>query len=580
MNPTPIIEVFGNGLFGTNDPPTNNRQSEQMEASRFNSVILWSVHVHPNGDLYYNETPLVTGGTFNLDLNFMQPYVAALKAKGEVWWGVGAYGVDDFSNIGKLLATPGGTQILQSNFGALLKTLPADGIDLDMEESYDQTMRHTIVQFSLFLNNQLNTGITYCPYIDEDFWLNCLADVYEQNGNRQIIRRFNLQCYAGGGGNSTKQWLSDLRSFGRPLGIVDVSSFIVPSYWVRSDDSSEKNSPSDICAFFSNPDIRENAGGGFLWNTSEIFESGFTAADYSEAVMNGLANEPTIDTTLLELDGTTFKDRSHAAAAKRAVYYMSLWKKRKDEASSSGNVTKKEQISGTVSADGIPNGSINRVDYFANNGTAPGYSLQGGTQGPGSEGWIMHSIGPGDSSRLRFDFVFNDGSAPFTAIFVVMRGAPDNGKNSYACLREQRCAEQGGENCDEVDIVEYYGYPPQPRSEWTIYQSGNTSGNVGHDGYSQAAGSADAGHAQYDYSLYLEKGNYIALSSNGPAGYSIVLERHVSQGYVPNNAMFFYAGIWDCSGSDPGHTWCNDGQSGDSGDTWMAISAIGYRTTN
>jgi len=59
---------------------------------------------------------------------------------------------------------------------------------------------------------------------------------------------------------------------------------------VQSDDGSVKNSPADICAFFANPQLRTNAGGGFLWNTSEIFSSGSSCAAYAQAVADGLSN--------------------------------------------------------------------------------------------------------------------------------------------------------------------------------------------------------------------------------------------------------------------------------------------------
>jgi hypothetical protein len=193
----------------------------------------------------------------------------------------------------------------------------------------------------------------------------------------------------------------------------------------------------------------------------------------------------------------------------------------------------------------------------------------------------MHIEGAGDSSRLRFDFVFNDGSAPFTQIKVTMRGAPDNGKNSYACLREARCAEDNESYCDEVDIIEYYGYSTQPKATWAIYQSGNTSGNnVGYGGYPQASGNSDPGHAQYTYQVYLERGNYINLQVWGPTGSSIYgfWERHISQGPVPTQPMYFYAGIWDCSSRDPNHNWCDDGSGPVNGDTWMAISWLEYYT--
>lgn len=286
----PVIEVFGNGLFGTNDPSTNDQQLAQMQASAFNSVILWSVHVQPNGDLTYNDTPLVTGGVFNASLNYMKPYVAALREQGEVWWGVGSWGASDFSNLGALLATASGTETVKNTFGALFAALPGDGVDFDMEESYGPDMRKTIVEFTLLLAQSLSLKSTYCPYMDEPFWLGCLADVYAEAG-QQYVQRFNLQCYAGGTGNTTASWLAPLQSYPQPLGIPDIDAFIVPSNWVQSDDGTQKFTPAQTCAFFSKPAMRENAGGGFLWNTSEIFSSGDSAADYAQAVVNGLANQ-------------------------------------------------------------------------------------------------------------------------------------------------------------------------------------------------------------------------------------------------------------------------------------------------
>lgn len=289
MSQEVVVEVFGNGLFGENKPDSNNQQLAQLVESKFNHVILWSVHVRENGDLYYNDTPLVTGGVFNSDLQYMIPYVQSLSKTAQIYWGIGSWGASDFKNIGNLLKTPEGTKALSQNLAGLLEAVPATGIDFDMEESYDEEMRNTVVQFTLMLHNQFSIQVTYCPYTQELFWLNCLADVYDKAG-QQLVARFNLQCYAGGGGNTTAQWLSTLNMFDRPLGIADVNTFIVPSFWVQTDDGSQKYSPADICKFFGNPAIRENAGGGFLWNTSEMFQSGYEPTDYANAVLNGLAD--------------------------------------------------------------------------------------------------------------------------------------------------------------------------------------------------------------------------------------------------------------------------------------------------
>jgi hypothetical protein len=287
---------------------------------------------------------------------------------------------------------------------------------------------------------------------------------------------------------------------------------------------------------------------------------------------------PTIDDSLFELNGTIFKDLSHSAAAKRAAYldaraaYLDAKALR---SASSSNAPAHEQ---TLSALG-PTASFTRLDNFQNYGTAPGYTAEYGNQGPGQEGWIMHSQ-LSDSSRLRFNFAFNDGSTPYTYIRVFMRGAPDNGKDSYACLIEEQRAEAPPPPpgtpppppCDEVDIVEYYGQTGSHRSEWAIYQNGEATGtNVGHGTYPTPVG--DAGEVAYIYAVYLENGNYIRLANFSLDGAQLgAWERHASQGYVQTRSMYLYAGIWDCSASAP------DACVGDSepftGDSSFALGAL------
>jgi len=283
--------------------------------------------------------------------------------------------------------------------------------------------------------------------------------------------------------------------------------------------------------------------------------------------------DPTIYHSLFELNGTTYKNRSHSAAAKRAAYHKAMSSKNLAKFSaSSSNATTHEQ---TLSASS-PCASFRQCDDFSNYGTAPGYTAEYGNQGPGQEGWIMHSQGSDSGSRLRYNFLFNDGSTPFTFIRAWMRGAPNNGKNSFVCLREERCADDPSQKgCDEVDIVEYYGYPSDPQSQWAIYQKNN--GQVGWHRYS--AKGTNPGLDVYSYSVYLENDNYIELVFFGPDGSSLYeWGRNASQGYVPTQAMYLYAGIWDCSSIDSGHTFCDDGSGPFNGDSWLALRALGITT--
>jgi hypothetical protein len=299
MSPNSIVQVYGQGLFRLEDPPQLRAQYlERLMASQFNTTMLFSVHVHPGGELYYGDTKLVSDGVFDEKLSYMKPLVAALKKKSEVWWSIGSAKAADFANIKQLLSTSQGVRILSANFAALLRAVPADGFDFDMEEDWgtDDGMRNAITKLTLLLH-QFNVGVSFCPYTAMTDWFGCLADIYEKNGHQQIVKRLNLQCYDGGGDNTTKKWLDGLKSYPEDLGIPDIDSFIVPGYWVCSshDDITgaclSQYSPNDICKVFSNPAFRRNAGGGFLWNTADIFNSGHSFGDYSQAIINGLADK-------------------------------------------------------------------------------------------------------------------------------------------------------------------------------------------------------------------------------------------------------------------------------------------------
>ena len=281
---------------------------------------------------------------------------------------------------------------------------------------------------------------------------------------------------------------------------------------------------------------------------------------------------PAIDPGLLELDGGTYKDRSPAAAAQRAAYRRArsakLLSSAKLRSASSSSTTTRDQTSSAPSA-AWAGPLLNRADCFSNYGTAPNYTSLAGTQGPGQEGWIMHCDGRANQqSMLRFDVSFNDGSAPFTSIGALMRGAPDNGRESYVILREQACAEGGQSGCDEIDIVEYYGQSSSHRSEWTFYGRGQTPYTQAHGTYTTTT---DPGQDAYFYELYLESGSYIEFGIN----FSPVFQRDASQGYVPVQPMYLYAGEWDCTSSADSQAWCTDTPPGDfTGESFMALQTL------
>jgi len=271
---------------------------------------------------------------------------------------------------------------------------------------------------------------------------------------------------------------------------------------------------------------------------------------------------PKIDPSLLELDGRGYKDRSHQAAAQRAAYYRA---KSAKFLSSSSSASPAGQTLTAADATGIGN----HYADFSNFGTSPDWTPEYGTQEPGGEGWVMHSQG-NTSSRMRFTYPLNDGSSPHTVVRAWMRGAPDNGKNSYVSLIEQFCADNPENNfCDEIDIVEYYGQPSAPRSEFTIHQNGQRD-NAGFMVW-PAPADPGPGHIQTSYDIYLEPGSYLSWDLYAPDGLTLgSWDRHSSDGYVPSRPMNLYVGIWDI-----GSIGINVDPPGSfTGDSWMALSAI------
>jgi hypothetical protein len=273
---------------------------------------------------------------------------------------------------------------------------------------------------------------------------------------------------------------------------------------------------------------------------------------------------PQVDSSLFELDGRAYKDLSRPAAAQRAAYHQARTVQFLASLSSAPAAEETPMAARPAAAGGY-------YADFTNFGTSPYWTPEYGTQEAGGEGWIMHSDG-NTSSRMRFNYTLNDGSSPYTRVIARLRGAPDNGKNSYVTLIEQSCADNPGGKyaCDEIDIVEYYGQTSYQRSEFTVYQNGQQGSSYTMVWPTQAN---DPGHTQTYYNIYLEPGNYLwwglyDLNGNFLGSW----DKHSSDGYIPTRPMNLYVGIWDIGAS---LGICVDNPPGSfTGDSWMALSLI------
>ncbi|MFK8163992.1 MAG: hypothetical protein AB8H12_16225 [Lewinella sp.] len=184
---------------------------DTLLAGGYSGVIVWSVHVNPQGNLILNNTPFVTNGvyqeqeTMNLPVRIAQLHQAGV----DIIFSVGAGGTHDFTNIGSLVANgvPGPGSLLYDNFLALKTAMVAaggdiDAIDFDNEDNMDTK---TMVNFGLMLGNIGYGSVTLCPYYQSQVWTDTYNQLLTQKGSG-FVSAIHLQCYSGGQGNSPQPW--------------------------------------------------------------------------------------------------------------------------------------------------------------------------------------------------------------------------------------------------------------------------------------------------------------------------------------------------------------------------------------
>lgn len=184
---------------------------ENLLTANYPAVILWSMHVHPNADLYMNNTLVVSGGVYQEAQPMDLPArLATLYRKGiSVIFSVGAGGVDDFTNIGNLINEygTGPSNPLYQNFAALKNAMmkaggDIDGIDFDNEDSDNATI---MVNFGILLQGIGYSSVTFCPYTNTGLWQSTLTQLVQQFGP-DFVSALHVQCYSGGRGQSPQPW--------------------------------------------------------------------------------------------------------------------------------------------------------------------------------------------------------------------------------------------------------------------------------------------------------------------------------------------------------------------------------------
>jgi hypothetical protein len=205
MNPQARIYASGAFCFGGSVAVNN------LLAAQYSTVILWSVHVHSNADLYMNNTQIVSGGVYQEAQPMDLPSRLAIlyQNKMSVIFSVGAGGVDDFANIGTLIEQYGigPKNPLYQNFAALKAAMVSaggniDAIDFDNEDNLNAPV---MVGFAAMLKAIGYGSVTFCPYSERPVWQDTLTELTKQFGPN-FVSALHLQCYSGGGGNNPQDW--------------------------------------------------------------------------------------------------------------------------------------------------------------------------------------------------------------------------------------------------------------------------------------------------------------------------------------------------------------------------------------
>lgn len=214
---TASTRIYAGGALAFGGQPAIN----DLLAAGYNSVIVWSVHVAPDGNLILNDTQIVSGGVYQEATPMNLPArLAQLRQAGvEIIFSVGAGGTCDFTTIAALLnGQPGGPgNLIYDNFKALKQAMVAaggdiDAIDFDNEDNLESGV---MVNFAQTLANIGYAHVTFCPYDGPSIWYDTMKQLVASQGSG-FVNAIHLQCYSGGGGNigDVGSWVTGFKNAG------------------------------------------------------------------------------------------------------------------------------------------------------------------------------------------------------------------------------------------------------------------------------------------------------------------------------------------------------------------------------
>ncbi|NUN99008.1 MAG: hypothetical protein HUU01_00175 [Saprospiraceae bacterium] len=266
---------YGEGIMY---PPDLAPNISAIQQAGWTSVILSLFHIDANGNIIYNNPMIIQNGTYVGDPAW-PGQVAQLKggSVNTILASIGGWDVSDFSNLKTIYNNNNNSfqgTLLQSNFQVFRTTFPDISIiDMDCENTYDQD---SFVAFCEMLI-EIGFGITFCPYDlgELDFWTGSLAAI--QSNYPGGVKWWNLQCYAGGGGNTQGVlpiWLNAIR---KAIPGFNTDGYIQVSDWSRFWNVPEYgppywdgDCPQAVQNWISQFNGDASVGGAFIWNLDQI----------------------------------------------------------------------------------------------------------------------------------------------------------------------------------------------------------------------------------------------------------------------------------------------------------------------
>ena len=259
--------IFGGGPF------YNGGQAvmDDLRASGFDTVILWSIHVDAKtGNLILNDKLLVADGRYVGDPDWPSR-LATLKRQPtgvrRIEVSIGSGGTNDFAAIRELVAAQGSgpDSILYRNFQALRAATGADAANFDDESTYDLD---SSARFGNMLS-ALGYRLALVPYTKQSYW----RSLKDALGGK--VDTIYLQVYDGGARNDPAAWSSAM------------GMSVSPGLWsLHGKACLQGDSPAVVRTKMSAWKATAGISGGFMWlyDDMQACGAGAGAAQYAQAI--------------------------------------------------------------------------------------------------------------------------------------------------------------------------------------------------------------------------------------------------------------------------------------------------------